>query len=70
MWLRADYIPMKSELMNYKIDKKKISNIKHIETKEQKESVRDIDDTHVVYQMHNWSPRKKGEREKREKNKI
>lgn len=40
MQLRKDYIPTLSELVNYKIDKKKISNIKHIETEGQKECKR------------------------------
>lgn len=52
---------MKSELMNCKLDQKKIYSRKHIETKECK-------NIHVVYQMYNWNPTKK--REKMKKIKI
>ena len=41
MQLKADYTPIKSELVNCKTDKKKVHSIKHIETKGQKEGVRD-----------------------------
>lgn len=52
IWLRVDYIPLKTELMNCKIYQNKIPSIKHRDKRIERE-LRDTDDMHVVYQMYN-----------------